>query len=111
MRSITRKTNSWTSRDQYNSTLGKSLQEAAGSTVEVKAMALGDDIDRETGEPKKTCYIVAKDGTAYSAISSTAYEQVSALIDMMDDGEDITLRVTMRPNKTGKREYIALELC
>lgn len=111
MKAITKSTSTWTARHKFNAANGKSLQDSIGEQFKVEAMAIGTDIDRETGEERRTCYIVAEDGSAYSSISSMAYEQVDALIDMMDSGDDITILITERPNKQGKRKYIVLELC
>lgn len=112
MKEITKSTRTWTKMSEFNAIIGVALNENAGKAeaIEVNAMAVGKDVERETGETKDTSYIQATDGTVYSSISSTVYEQVSSLIDIMNEEQldTISVKVNSRQNKAKNREYITL---
>lgn len=113
MKEITKSTKNWTKMSEFNAIIGKSLNENVGKAeaIEVNAMAVGKDVERETGETKYTSYIQATDGTVYSSISSTIYEQVFSLIDIMSEEQldTISVKVNSHPSKAKKnREYLTL---
>lgn len=71
----------------------------------------GEETDEETGEVKNVTkgYIATEDGSCYGTISPTAIRCVSDIIDILEDGDDVSFRVITRKSAKN-RDFITLEL-
>lgn len=96
----------WSKKDTINTSASVALQEIAGETINVEAVAIGEDADAD-GEIKEVGYIKAEDGTIYGTISATALRSIDNIIDLLSDGEAVSVKVVMRKAKSG-RDFITL---
>lgn len=108
MKQITSMTNNFETRDKFNIKAGaKSLKDAVGEKLVVKKACIGLDTDKDGTEV--TAGAIITDKGAYTTISATAVDLISDLIDMIDDGEDLTVMVESRTSNGG-RDYLVLSL-
>lgn len=100
----------WTTKDTFNSRTSISLQDlTAEDVINVRGAAIAESPDVETGEIKRVGMLVSHDGAVYATISGTAIELVECIIDMLTDGEEVSVRTERRRSKQG-REYLTLKL-
>lgn len=108
---IEKKSSSWSAKDTFNIIKGTSLADAVGSTLEISAAVIGEDLSNDTGEIVNTGYIKTTDGTIYNTISKTARQQLDALCDMIDDEGAITVKVCNQKCKNDqRREFVYFEM-
>lgn len=109
---ITKQTSTWTAKDAFNVVKGKSLADCARKEMNVAAIAIGKDRSNDTGENVLTGYIRDDKGNIYTTVSKTARQQLDALIDMMDGGEEMfTVKVCKQVCKNDKkREFVYFDM-
>lgn len=109
---IENKSETFTAKHVFNLVKGKSMADAVGSTVEVVAACVGEDISNDTGELVKTGYIVTAAGEIYNTISKTARQQIDAMCDMLnEDDEPISVKICDQKCKNDKkRSFVFLEM-
>lgn len=105
---IINQSNNFTKRDMVNSKAGYPLQDFDGSKMEiknVKAAAMTEVV--EDGEKKEVSIIVTDDNQYYTSISSTIYDSMPDIIDILDDETKVDLRIIKRESKSG-REFLSV---
>lgn len=107
---ISNKTETFTTKHQFNIVKGKSLAECVGKTLKLEAIAIGEDISNDTGEMVKTGYIVDVDGSIYTTVSKTARQQLEALIEMPDFQEFELLVCSSKCKNDPKREFVYFDM-
>lgn len=107
-KTIKSKTESFTRKMAINIGNSKALQDIKGQKiVDVKAAAIVEDIDRETGELKEVAVLVDGDGISYTAISSIVMDVMDDIIELINDGEAFDVLVEGRKSKGG-RDFISI---
>lgn len=107
-REIIKATENFTKRDLFNTTGGISLQSLPkGTQITVTAVAIVNT-ENEKGEPTEVTVLVTPD-TVISSISPVVRKQAYDLIDMMEDGNPITVETATGTSK-GDRNYLTLKL-
>lgn len=108
---IEKKTKTWSAKDTFNIIKGTAIADAIGSTIEVVAIAIGEDFSNDTGEMVKTGYIKTTDDSIYNTISKTIRQQLDALCDMIDGEGSISVQIKSQKCKNdAKREFVYLEM-
>lgn len=106
MKTIINSTKNFTRKQAINSKNGIALKDMNGSEVHVSGLAVLEDSDSPEGT-KEVGVIIAEDGMCYTCISSGAIDVIGDCIDLVNEGEEVTLKVDVRTSKGG-REFIAL---
>ena len=111
--SVTEKENKIMSRKVNMS--AKDFINAKTSSVQLKsaperftctAMAITEDVDKETGEMREVGYIVAENGTVYGTISATALSSIEAIIDAVENDEislPCEIGIALRQSNAGRQ--------
>lgn len=111
-KNIIRATEKFTKRHAINLGTAISLQDMAGQKImSIKAAAIVDDIDRETGESKPVAAFVDAEGLVYTSISAVVMESMEDIIDLIDEGETFDLSVMSRKAKGSNREFLSVVVC
>ena len=107
----TKTTDTWTSKDTFNTVKSKSLADCDNQTITIAAIAIGNDISNEDGRTVEAGYIRSADGQMFNTISKTALQQLDALIDMMEEGEEFTVKICRQKCKNDKkREFVYFDM-
>lgn len=108
-KNVTRHSANFTRKHAINLSTAVSLQDVAGEKlVGIKAAAIVDDIDRETGESKQVAALVDNNGITYTSISSVVMDSMDDIIDLLDDGETFDVQVISRKTKSSNRDYLSV---
>lgn len=75
--------------------------------IKLSAAALVEDTDIDTGEVKKVAAFVDQNGNIYSSISANAIDVTEDIVSLLDDGEEVTVRLLKRKSKAG-RDFLSL---
>lgn len=105
-----KKTNGWSARDKFNAVQADALNRHVGQTFTIAAMALGEDVDKSTGETLDAGYIRDTDGKMYTTVSSTTLEQLYALMEIGVDTEPIAVKVCENQCLNSDSSYIYLDM-
>lgn len=98
-------------RDAINSRNGVALQDLAdGSELVVTAAAQMTVPDEETGEIKNVSVIITEDKDCYTSISSTIYDVIGDLIDIISDENRARIRINQRKSKGNNRTFLTLTI-
>jgi hypothetical protein len=99
-------------KDMINAKTSSVQLKSAPERFNCTALAVTEDLDKETGEMREVGYVVAENGTVYGTISATALSSIEAIIDAVE-GDDISLPceigVSLRKSNAG-REFITLSV-
>ena len=100
-----------TKLDIINAESSESFKKAIGTSIPVGGVAIIEDADRETGEPRNYAYIFAKDGNVYGGNSATISRGCEMLIEVMSDEptKDYSVNVVSAPTASG-REFLSLRV-
>lgn len=109
MKTIIKKTNNFTKRDEFNIKAGaRALKEANGMDITVKGACVGEDLDKD-GKPVSACALVTDKG-AYTGISATAIDLTESIIDMINEDEQpLVIHIETRKSNNG-RDYITFSI-
>lgn len=72
-----------------------------GMTIEVKAIGSFDDVDKD-GNPVKASALVASNGDVYTAISSTIYNSLEMLDEILKEQGTVTVEVIESNSNNGR---------
>lgn len=106
MKKIEVQSKNFTKVDSINSRNGVALKECNGLTIRVKALATGVDED-ENGEVKNVGVIVTPDNEYFTTISGSSIDVIYEAIELIDEGVDLSFKVTTRKSSKG-RDFITL---
>lgn len=99
-------------KDMINAKTSSVPLKSAPKRFNCTALAVTEELDKETGEIREVGYVVAENGTVYGTISATALSSIEAIIDAVAD-DDISLPceigVSLRKSNAG-REFITLSV-
>lgn len=109
MKKIIAQTNNITKKDSINAYSAIALKSIKGEVIHIARCAVMEDIDKETGETKEVGYLVSDKGEAYSCISGTVISIIYDIIDLIDDGEEVSVIVNSGVSNAG-REYLTLSI-
>lgn len=100
-----------TGKMKVNALTADTLQNAIGTDLPVKAVAIAEKTDEETGEIKTVGYIWTESGECFSTISETAMDSIEAIYELLEENPDekITAMPEMRKSKGG-RDFIVLPI-
>ena len=111
MRKIVEQSKEFTKRDSVNSRNGFPLQDLEDKTIiEVKAAAIMEDTDEETGEVKEIGVLVTADQTYHTTISSTVIDTLYDVVDIINDEGPVKARLGKRTSKVAKRTFLTLDI-
>lgn len=83
--------------------------QTVSDTLTVTGAAIVDETNAESGEISEVGYIFDKDGNVYGTISATVIDMLPALIDFLDEVDELPMNVVHRQAKSG-REFISLQI-
>lgn len=110
MKRLLAATKNFDKKDLINSRNGLSLQdEENGFVIEVTKAATMEDTDEETGELKKISVLIDPEGKTYTSISATVDDIMDDVIELLDEGEPISLRLIKRKSNGG-REFLSFQV-
>lgn len=110
MKRLLAATKNFDKKDLINSRNGLSLQdEENGFVIEVTKAATMEDTDEETGELKKISVLIDPEGKTYTSISATVDDIMDDVIELLDEGEPISLRLLKRKSNGG-REFLSFQV-
>lgn len=110
MKKLLTATKNFDKKDLINSRNGLSLQdEENGFVIEVTKAATMEDTDEETGEIKKISVLIDPEGKTYTSISATVDDIMDDVIELLDEGEPISLRLLKRKSNGG-REFLSFQV-
>lgn len=110
MKKLLAATKNFDKKDLINSRNGLSLQdEENGFVIEVTKAATMEDTDEETGEIKKISVLIDPEGKTYTSISATVDDIMDDVIELLDEGEPISLRLLKRKSNGG-REFLSFQV-
>ena len=110
MKRLLAATKNFDKKDLINSRNGLSLQdEENGFVIEVTKAATMEDTDEETGELKKISVLIDPEGRTYTSISATVDDIMDDVIELLDEGEPISLRLLKRKSNGG-REFLSFQV-
>lgn len=110
MKNVIKKTASFTAKNSLSAKNGISLKDCEdGKRFDVRAAALFEDVDDATGTIKQPlAAIVDADGKCYTSISATVVDIMSDVIDIIEEGEAVTIELVKKKSGAG-REYLILQ--
>lgn len=108
-REIIKQSNDFTKRDVVNSRAGKPLQdfEKSMTITNITAIATCKDVDEETGEIKNVGIFRTADMVYYTTISETVFDTLDDVIEILDEENEISVRVDKRKSNSG-RDFLTL---
>lgn len=110
MKKLLTATNNFDKKDLINSRSGLSLQdEENGFVIEVTKAATMEDIDEESGEVKRISVLIDHEGKTYTSISATIDDIMDDVIELLDEGEPVSLRLLKRTSSNG-REFLSFQV-
>lgn len=86
--------------DSFKSIVGEDFKE-------IRACAIVEDVDRESGEMKEFSYIFTTEGDVYGGNSESVKRACDNVIELLTDGERIKFRVKSAKTNNG-REFLSL---
>lgn len=101
-----------TAKDIINAKTASLKLQTAPEKINVRALAITQDLDKDTGDPRDVGYLFTEDGTVYGTVSATAISTISATADAITDGDlelPLTFKVSLRNSAAG-RQFIALSV-
>lgn len=104
-------TGGFNKRDALNSKNGIALQDFEGDSMvipNVVKAACATNVDEDTGELKNVSILVTEDQTYFTSISSTIFENMDDLMDILEDEKKIDVRINRRVSKGNKRDFLTL---
>ena len=104
-------TGGFNKRDALNSKNGIALQDFEGDSMvipNVVKAACATNTDEDTGELKNVSILVTEDQTYFTSISSTIFENMEDLMDILEDEQKIDVRINRRVSKGNKRDFLTL---
>lgn len=107
---VLKRSKKWTTVDSFNTVKSKPISEEVGKTFKVRAVSLGEDVDRETGDVRLAANMVMDSGEMFSSISKTVIEQLDALVDILASEDTVEIQVCCQPCKNTDANYIYLDL-
>lgn len=93
----------------FNAKSASVALQTVSDTLTVTGAAIADETNAESGEISEVGYIFSKDGSVYGTISATVIDMLPALIDLLDEVEELPMCVVHRKAKSG-REFISLQI-
>ena len=110
MKRIINATENFSKKDAINMRNGLPLKdEPNGKTFDIMKAAIVEDTDEETGELKQVSVIIDSDGKCYTGISSTIADVMADCIELIDDGESVSLTLIKRKSNAG-REFLTFQV-
>lgn len=104
---IIKSTPNLTRKEQYALCLsGNSIkmQDAAGQTLDLKAWALYQDVDKRSGELHEILSILTPENEVYATISRTFIEDFTRMVDFFGDSDPVTaITVNEGVSKNGRK--------
>lgn len=101
----------FTKRDALNSRNGFALQDFEGDSMEIPNVvkaACATNVDEDTGEIKNVSILVTEDHTYFTSISTTIYDNMEDLMEILEDESKINVRIHKRVSKGNKRDFLTL---
>lgn len=111
-RKIESATKNFNKRDALNSKSANPLKDFEGTSVimeNIVKAAIITDNDEETGEIKNIGVIVNENNDYYTTISATILESIDELIEIIDEEENVKIRINKRLSNN-KREFLTLTI-
>lgn len=96
-------------KELFNAKSTSVALQTVSDTLTVTGAAIADGTNAESGEISEVGYIFDKDGNVYCAISATVIDMIPALIDLLDEVNELPMTVVHRKAKSG-REFISLQI-
>lgn len=96
--------------DLINAKAASQKLKSAPEKIRVRAMAVMEDTDKDSGELRPVGYLFAESGEVYGTISSTAIETIVAVAKAVDSGDiqlPLTFKLAIRKSAAG-RDFITL---
>lgn len=93
----------------FNAKSASIALQTVSDTLTVTGAAIADETNTESGEIAEVGYIFDKDGNVYGTISATVIDMLPALIDLLDEVNELPMNVAHRKAKSG-REFISLQI-
>lgn len=110
MKKVLSATDNFGKKDAINMRNGLPLKdEPNGKTFAISKAAVVEDTDEETGELKNVSVLVDSDGKCYTSISATIADIMDDCIELLNDGESVTLELIKRKSNAG-REFLTLQV-
>lgn len=110
MKRIINATENFNKKDAINMRNGLPLKdEPNGKTFNISKAAVVEDTDEETGELKNVSVLIDSDGKCYTAISATVADIMNDCIELLDEGESVTLELFKRTSSAG-REFLTFQV-
>lgn len=108
---IIKSSNGLTTKEQYRLCMGDGSQkmiDAIGQTMELRAWALYEDVDKATGEVHEVLSIANEDGEIFSTVSRTFIETFTGMMEFFEAfGETVAaITITGGKSKNG-RQYVS----
>lgn len=101
------KTKGFTAKDEFNATGAIPIKMVKNTVIRVTDIMVKDKLPDEDGKVDTVGYLKAEDGTLYVTISGTIIEQMLALMEMLDEPQDVLIATK---TSNGGREFFILEL-
>lgn len=101
-----------TAKDLINAKTSSTKLQTAPERINVRALAVMEDTDKDTGNMRPVGYLIAEDGTVYGTVSATAIDTVSAVAEAIENKElelPLTFKVALRTSGQG-RNFITLSV-
>jgi len=108
-RELIAKTNNFTKKDEINCKNGFALQDFEGDSItleNVTKAAMMETTDSDTGELKEVSVLVTDDDQYMTSISSTIYDIMADLIDIIDEQGSASIRINKRKSKGAGRTFL-----
>ena len=99
-----------TSVDLINAETSTALKDAKGKTIEVRAVAITEEVSEDTGEVQEYVYLFATDGEIYGSNSGTVLRSASALIDLMADTKQSYKVTVIARMGNNDREFLTIRV-
>lgn len=98
--------------DMVNTSVSESLKDATVDKISVVGLAIGVDVDVETGELRQVGYIKDVNGVIYGTVSQTVIGTLESLADLLEESADNTsydLVIVKRTSQKG-REFLTIRI-
>lgn len=101
-----------TALDLINARTASQKLQTAPEKIVVRALAVMEDKDKNTGETRPVGYLITEDNTVYGTVSATAIDTITAVADAVENGDislPLTFKVSIRTSAAG-RNFITLSV-
>ena len=98
-------------RDALNSKNGIPMKDFDGDCMTIPNVvkaAIAETTDEETGEIKNISILVTDDQTYFTSISSTIYDSMPEMMDILEDESKVNVRINKRVSKGNKRDFLTM---